>query len=78
MKELVLFLARQLVDHPESVVVSDNEARGGLSLKVHASDLKRVIGREGRVVKAIRTLLGASAEAGSSEVGLDVRELDLG
>jgi predicted RNA-binding protein YlqC (UPF0109 family) len=61
MKELVETIARALVDHPEDVLVKSVEGSQVivLELRVHAEDLGKVIGRQGRTAKAIRTLLGA-------------------
>jgi len=62
MKELVEAIARALVDHPENVEVKsvDGTQVTVLELRVHPEDLGKVIGRQGRTAKAIRTLLGAS------------------
>ena len=61
MKELVEAIARALVDHPEAVEVKsvDGSQVTVLELRVHPDDLGKVIGRQGRTAKAIRTLLGA-------------------
>lgn len=61
MKELVEAIARALVDHPEAVEVKsvDGSQVIVLELRVHPEDLGKVIGRQGRTAKAIRTLLGA-------------------
>jgi predicted RNA-binding protein YlqC (UPF0109 family) len=62
MKELVEAIARALVDHPDDVRVKsvDGSQVTVLELRVHSEDLGKVIGRQGRTAKAIRTLLGAS------------------
>jgi predicted RNA-binding protein YlqC (UPF0109 family) len=62
MKELVEAIARALVDHPEQVQVHavDGEQVTILELKVAPDDLGKVIGRQGRTAKSIRTLLGAA------------------
>ncbi len=62
MKELVEEIAKALVDHPESVQVNavDGTQVTVLELRVHPEDLGKVIGRQGRTAKAIRTLLGAA------------------
>jgi predicted RNA-binding protein YlqC (UPF0109 family) len=62
MKELVEIIARALVDRPDEVQV---RTVGGaqvtvVELRVHADDLGKVIGRQGRTAKAIRTVLGAA------------------
>ena len=61
MKELVEAIARALVDHPDEVQVKsvDGSQVTVLELRVHPQDLGKVIGRQGRTAKAIRTLLGA-------------------
>ena len=63
MKELVEAIARALVDHPEAVEVKSVEGSQVmvLELRVHPEDLGKVIGRQGRTAKAIRTILGAGA-----------------
>jgi uncharacterized protein len=62
MKDLVESIARALVDHPEAVEVK--AVHGSqvtvLELHTHPSDIGKVIGRDGRIAKAIRVLLGAT------------------
>jgi len=62
MKELVESIARALVDHPDDVQVKSIEGSQAtiLELRVHKEDLGKVIGRQGRTAKAVRTLLGAA------------------
>lgn len=62
MKELVEEIAKALVDHPEAVDVRQIEGSQVilLELRTHPADLGKIIGRKGRTVKAIRTLLGAA------------------
>ncbi|HWF37142.1 MAG TPA: KH domain-containing protein [Candidatus Acidoferrales bacterium] len=62
MKELVEEIAKALVDHPEQVQVRsvEGEQVTVLELKVAPDDLGKVIGRQGRTAKSIRTLLGAA------------------
>jgi len=62
MKELVEMIAKALVDNPEAVSVKqvDAEQTTVLELRVAQSDLGKVIGKQGRTARAIRTLLGAS------------------
>ena len=61
MKDLVEHIARALVDHPEDVQVTvvEGPQSAVLELRVHAEDLGKVIGKQGRTAKAIRTLLSA-------------------
>ncbi len=64
MQDLVGFIARTLVDHPEHVQVSvDPEDANRITLEVSEEDLGQVIGRRGRTAKAIRVLLRAAAGA---------------
>jgi predicted RNA-binding protein YlqC (UPF0109 family) len=62
MKELVESIARALVDHPDDVQVKSIEGSQAtiLELRVHKDDLGKVIGRQGRTAKSVRTLLGAA------------------
>jgi uncharacterized protein len=75
-RDLVEFLARSLAEHPEEVSVTEVETEGGslIQLKVAQSDLGRVIGRQGRTAKAIRTLLSASATRLQKRVALEILE----
>ncbi|HEV2342245.1 MAG TPA: KH domain-containing protein, partial [Candidatus Acidoferrales bacterium] len=61
-KELVESIAKALVDHPEQVIVNsiEGEQVTVLELRVAQDDLGKVIGRQGRTAKSIRTLLGAA------------------
>jgi predicted RNA-binding protein YlqC (UPF0109 family) len=62
MRELVESIAKALVDHPDEVKVNaiEGEQVTVLELRVHPEDLGKVIGRQGRTAKSIRTLLGAA------------------
>jgi uncharacterized protein len=62
MRELVESIAKALVDHPEQVQVKaiEGEQVTVLELRVHPEDLGKVIGKQGRTAKSIRTLLGAA------------------
>jgi len=62
MKELVEMIAKALVDNPEQVFVRsiDGEQSTVLELKVSPSDLGKVIGKQGRTARSIRTILGAA------------------
>jgi uncharacterized protein len=76
MKDLIEYIAKSLVDHPDEVEV--RESGGGnrirLELKVNADDMGRVIGKSGRVANSIRTLLRVAAEREGKQVTLDVLE----
>jgi predicted RNA-binding protein YlqC (UPF0109 family) len=76
MKELVEAIARALVDHPDDVQVKtvDGPQGGVIELRVHAEDLGKVIGRQGRTAKAMRTLLGAAGMKLRKRYTLEIRE----
>ena len=63
MKELVEVMAKALVEHPEEVTVTETEKNGEtiLELKVAPSDMGKVIGKQGRIAKAIRSVVKAAA-----------------
>ena len=63
MKELVEYLAKSLVDHPEDVHVNEVEGERTiiLELSVSPEDMGKVIGKQGRIAKAIRTVVKAAA-----------------
>jgi uncharacterized protein len=62
-KELLEFLAKSLVDHPDQVRVEETETDGGvlLRLSVAKEDVGKVIGKQGRIARALRTVVKASA-----------------
>ena len=76
MKELVEFIARSLVDHPDSVKLNEVEGEKAsiIELRVDQSDLGKVIGKQGRTAKAIRTILNASGIKSGRKIVLDIVE----
>ena len=76
MKELVLFLARALVDEPDAVDVQIVEEDRAIvfELTVAPDDLGKVIGKEGRTARAMRTLLSSMATRGRKRAVLDILE----
>jgi predicted RNA-binding protein YlqC (UPF0109 family) len=76
MKELVLFLAKQLVNHPDAVEVKETQGDTAsvLELKVAREDIGRVIGKQGRTAKSIRTILNAVASRTNRKVILEIVE----
>jgi predicted RNA-binding protein YlqC (UPF0109 family) len=76
MKDLIEFIAKTLVDHPEQVEVreSQNGNRVRLELSVAKDDMGRVIGKNGRVANSIRMLLRVAAEREGKQATLDVLE----
>jgi hypothetical protein len=76
MKELIEFIAKSLVDHPEQVQVrqSGGGSRVRIELSVTKDDMGRVIGKGGKVANSIRTLLRVAAEREGKQATLDVME----
>ena len=76
MKDLVLFLAKQLVNHPDAVEVKETQGDTAsvLELKVAKEDIGRVIGKQGRTAKSIRTILNAVASRTNRKVILEIIE----
>jgi hypothetical protein len=76
MKELVLFLAKQLVNNPDAVEVTETQGENAsvLELRVAKEDLGRIIGKQGRTAKSIRTILNAAASRNNRKVILDIVE----
>jgi predicted RNA-binding protein YlqC (UPF0109 family) len=76
MKELVEFVARALVDEPDEVSVSEieGEMSSVIELKVAKADLGKVIGKQGRTARAMRTVLGAAAIRLNKRAALEIVE----
>ena len=74
MEPLLEFLARSLVDHPEQVRVTRSQRDGVvvLELDVAADDVGKVIGRQGRVIRALRTVLRASGARSGERVLVEI------
>jgi predicted RNA-binding protein YlqC (UPF0109 family) len=76
LKELIAFLAKSLVDRPDEVEVEDFDEEDGLvfELTVAEEDLGRVIGRQGKTARALRTVLSAAAARLDRRVILEILE----
>ena len=76
MKDLVESIAKALVDHPDDVQVraSGGDQASVIELRVHPDDLGKVIGRQGRTAKALRTLLGAAGLKAHKRFTLEILE----
>ncbi|HIS07373.1 RNA-binding protein [Lachnoclostridium sp. An196] len=74
MRELVEVLAKALVDHPEEVVVTEKETEKAtvIELRVASSDMGKVIGKQGRIAKAIRSLVKAAASGDEKKVVVEI------
>jgi predicted RNA-binding protein YlqC (UPF0109 family) len=77
LEDLLLYLARELADEPEKVRVSgrENGSRVDLTLNVAQGDMGRVIGRQGRTIKAIRSILKAASVPLHKRVNVEVSEV---
>ena len=78
MKDLVAFIVESLVDNPEEVQVTEVRGRGStvVELAVSQPDMGRVIGKCGRVIDSIRTLLQVRAAKDGKRVELELLEAD--
>ncbi len=76
MKELIEYIAASLVDKPDDVVVTQVEGDQAtiLELKVAKEDLGKVIGKQGRTAKALRTILAAASGKAEKRVALEILE----
>jgi hypothetical protein len=73
MRELVEYMAKSLVDHPDQVRVKESQGRETvIHLRVAPEDIGRVIGKSGRVANAMRTLLRVAAIRQGKRVTLDI------
>ena len=75
MKELVEVIASALVDSPEDVVVTETEDEEQivLNLTVAPEDMGKVIGKQGRIAKAIRTVVRAAGSKGDKKIMVDIQ-----
>ncbi|MGI6118738.1 MAG: KH domain-containing protein [Bilifractor sp.] len=76
MKELVEVIAKALVEKPDEVVVTESDTGDmiKIELKVASSDMGKVIGRRGRIAKAIRSVVKASSSRNDKRVVVDIVE----
>ena len=74
MKELVEVIAKALVDNPEEVVVTESVEGKNVKVELHvaANDMGKVIGKQGRIAKAIRTVVKAASLGDKTKVDVDI------
>ena len=73
MKELLLYTAQNLVDHPEAVSVTEIDGEETtLELRVAPEDMGKVIGRQGRIAKEIRTIIKSVAQRRGQHVNVEI------
>ena len=76
MKDLITYIAQNLVEHPQAVDVQETETDGNvvLELRVDPSDMGKVIGRQGRIAKEIRTLMRSVAQRQGKKVSVEIMD----
>ena len=76
MKELLLYMAKNLVDDPDSITVTETENEDGkvLELRVAEGDMGKVIGRQGRIAKEIRTIVKTVAQRSGEKVTVEIMD----
>ncbi len=76
MKNLLTYIAQSLVEHPDAVDVQETESEGSvvLELRVDPSDMGKVIGRQGRIAKEIRTLMRSVAQRQGKKVSIEIMD----
>ena len=76
MKDLLTYIAQNLVEHPQAVDVQETESGGNvvLELRVDPSDMGKVIGRQGRIAKEIRTLMRSVAQRQGKKVSVEIMD----
>ena len=74
MKDLLLYIAKNLVEHPDEVTVTEKQGTDELTLELHVApdDMGRVIGKQGRIAKAIRTVMRAAATRCDEKVAVEI------
>ena len=73
MKELLLYMAKNLVDNPDSVSVTEIEGDTTvLELRVAPEDIGKLIGRQGRIAKEIRTIVKSVAQRSGQKVSVEI------
>lgn len=76
MKELLTYIAQNLVDHPDQVDVKEVDCDGELvlELRVAPEDMGKVIGRQGKIAKAMRTIVKAAAAKENKRYNVEIKE----
>lgn len=76
MKDLLTYIAQNLVEHPQAVDVQETETDGNvvLEFRVDPSDMGKVIGRQGRIAKEIRTLMRSVAQRQGKKVSVEIMD----
>ena len=74
MKELLVFIAKSLVEHPDDVRVEQKGTENSIVLELHVNDddMGKVIGKQGRIAKSIRSVMKAAASKNNVKVSVDI------
>lgn len=74
MKDIVEYVAKNLVSHPEDIVIEEHENNGIVDIKlfVHSDDMGKIIGKQGRIANSIRSILKACAIKEQKKVNLEI------
>lgn len=74
MKEIIEIIARSLVDNPDRIVVNEQEENGVILFELHVADedMGKVIGKSGRIAKALRTVVKAAATRENKKVNVEI------
>lgn len=74
MKELVEVIAKALVEHPDEVVVTEKESGRNITVELHVAptDMGKVIGKQGRIAKAIRSVVKAASSKDNKKVDVEI------
>ena len=74
MKDLLLYIAKNLVEHPDEVTVTEKQGADELTLELHVApdDMGKVIGRQGRIAKEIRTIMKSVAQRNGKKVSVEI------
>ena len=74
MKDLLLYIAKNLVELPDEVTVTEKQGTDELTLELHVApdDMGKVIGRQGRIAKEIRTVIRSYAQRTGEKVSVDI------
>ena len=76
MKELVEVIAKALVDHPEEVVVTEKKDGADYLIELHvaSSDMGKVIGKQGRIAKSLRSVVNAAASRENARADVEITD----
>ncbi|MBO4608652.1 MAG: KH domain-containing protein [Lachnospiraceae bacterium] len=76
MKELVEVIAKALVDHPEEVVVTEKKDGADYLIELHvaSSDMGKVIGKQGRIAKSLRSVVKAAASRENARADVEITD----